>query len=61
MNRANSNEYLRLGLRFAPQMSKFATLDQVAKELNCTRQMAWYYTHVALGKLIYRLQREVTK
>lgn len=57
--RPTSKVYLKLGEQYGRDLDAIYTFDQMALYFGTTRQLIYYETYVALGKLVYRLQREL--
>lgn len=48
---------MKLGASIAHQLDSNYTLDEIAAELGMTRQNVWVVSCVALGKLVWNLQK----
>jgi hypothetical protein len=50
---------LRIGIEAGRNLPTYATLEEVGRFLGCTKQEAYFHVHVALGRLVYRLRKEI--
>jgi hypothetical protein len=49
-----------LGVQFQKELPRYCTLSEVARVFGLTRQNAYTASMIALGKLIYRLRKELS-
>jgi hypothetical protein len=54
-----SNQFLNLGRQWSRRVPTYVSLDEVGRRMGMTKQMAWYESNVALGKIIYRLRQQM--
>ncbi|MDB6020788.1 MAG: hypothetical protein JWQ04_645 [Pedosphaera sp.] len=55
----SDSRFLRLGIQWGPRIGFRCTLTELGRDIGCSKQLAFYHSNVALGKVIYRLRESM--